>query len=75
MLASFLFITQITQITRVQSLSSNSGHIDAHVVHMRNGCRNLYRSRCSVLVHGGQHERSVVRRELKSKQRIVDHSK
>lgn len=41
---------------------------------MRNGC-NLHRSRCSGLEHGGQHERSVVRRELKWKQnnyRIIE---
>lgn len=49
----------------IQIVPSNNVHIDAHVVRMRSDCRNLRRSRCSVLEHGEEHERSVVRRELK----------
>lgn len=55
----------------IRSLSSNSGDrigVHVRVVHMHNGCRSLHRSRCSVLVHGEQRERSVVRHELKRKQ-------
>lgn len=54
---------------RIRVLSSSSERIDAHVVRMRSDCRNLHRSRCTVLEqHGEQHDRSVVRRELKREQ-------
>lgn len=56
-------------------LSSNSGHIDAHVVRMRmHDYRNQIRNHCSVLVHDAKHVCSVVRHELnemEEKQKIV----